>query len=395
MLAGQKDAKRLLKEKIEEDGSYIWFHAASLGEFEQGRPLIERLKAEFPQYKILLTFFSPSGYEVRKNYPLADVVCYLPFDTSGRVREFLRLAHPVMAIFIKYEFWYNYLRELRRLHIPVFSISAIFRPEQWFFHWYGRPFLAALRCFRHIFVQDEPSCALLKRFGFVHVSVAGDTRFDRVSAVSREARPLPLLEKFAAGQASSPFVLVAGSTWPLDEDLLIPYFNAHPEMKLVLAPHEFDESRLEKLLASMRRPAVRLSKAKEADMVGADCLVIDCFGLLSSVYRYGNLAYVGGGFGKGIHNILEAAVYGIPVIFGPNYGKFKEARDLLACGGGFSVDKTDSFQACVDGFRTDAGRLSAAGRAAGDFVNEHTGATEHIMQALPLKGAVLQTSSAN
>jgi 3-deoxy-D-manno-octulosonic-acid transferase len=383
MRAGQRKTGRILREHIDRNARYIWFHASSLGEFEQGRPLMETVKARCPDCRILLTFFSPSGYEVRKNYPGADVVCYLPFDTPRRVRTFLRLAKPCMAIFIKYEFWANYLFELKKRQIPVYSISAVFRPGQWFFKWYGRPYLKALRCFDRLFVQDAPSAGLLAGCGIEAVTLSGDTRFDRVTEVHRKASPIRIVEAFVKnGQGEKRPTLVAGSSWPGDEELIIRYFNERPDLKLIIAPHEIDRGHLQEIRSRLKRPSVLFSEAREGVMAQYDCLIVDCFGLLSSIYRYGDIAYVGGGFGKGIHNILEAAVYGIPVLFGPVYHKFREAKDLIAAGGGVSVPDGERFQAQMDEWLGNPALLQAAGEAAGAFVRSRTGATETIWQRL-------------
>lgn len=385
MRFGQWKTNAILREKIDRKTSYIWFHAASLGEFEQGRPMMEKIKAEHPEYKILLTFFSPSGYEVRKNYNGADVICYLPFDTPYRVKKFIHLANPVMAVFIKYEFWGNYLKELHNKGIPVYIISAIFRPDQLFFQWYGKSYRKMLHHFTHLFVQDERSRKLLEEFGITNVSVTGDTRFDRVLDIHKQAREIAIVEKFVSGcDGRQPVTLVAGSSWPQDEEILTPYFHAHPEMKLIIAPHEIHREHLLSIESMLKRPSVRLSEAHENDLSTKDCLIIDSFGLLSSIYRYGQIAYIGGGFGAGIHNTLEAAVYGIPVLFGPKYHKFKEAKDLIAVGGGFTVDGAASFGAKMDELLTDPEALTAAGRAAGEFVSNNAGATGMILKKLNL-----------
>lgn len=385
MRLGQWKTNAILREKIDRNAKYIWFHAASLGEFEQGRPLMEKIKADHPEYKILLTFFSPSGYEVRKNYNGADVICYLPFDTPYRVKKFLKLARPSMAVFIKYEFWGNYLKELKNNGIPVYIISAIFRPDQLFFQWYGKSYRQMLDNFTHLFVQDERSRKLLEDFGIRKVSVTGDTRFDRVLDIHKQAREISLVEKFVSGtKAKQPITLVAGSSWPQDEEILIPYFHAHPEMKLIIAPHEIHREHLIAIESMLKRPSIRLSEAHEEDLSTKDCLIVDSFGLLSSIYRYGQIAYIGGGFGAGIHNTLEAAVYGIPVVFGPKYYKFKEAKDLIAVGGGFSVSDAAVFRARMDELLNDRQRLESAGKAAGDFVYQQAGATEQILKKLNL-----------
>lgn len=385
MRLGQWKTNSTLRDKIDKNAKYIWFHAASLGEFEQGRPMIERIKLEYPEYKILLTFFSPSGYEVRKNYTGADVICYLPFDTPYRVKKFLNLANPTIAIFIKYEFWANYLSELNRRKIPVYIISAIFRKEQLFFKWYGKSYRKVLKYYKHLFVQDEASRELLEEYGVTNVSVCGDTRFDRVLAVQEQARQLPIIERFIKnGGTKERITLVAGSSWPQDEEILLRYFNKHPEMKLIIAPHEIHREHLMYIESLLRRPSIRLSEAIEHDVCKSDCLIIDSFGLLSSIYRYGDIAYVGGGFGVGIHNVLEAAVYGIPVVFGPKYHKFKEAKDLIAVGGGFPVMNAEQYAQRMDEFLKSPQVLNDAGKSAGDFVKGNVGATNRILKELPL-----------
>ena len=387
MRLGQWKTNSILREKIDRNAKYIWFHASSLGEFEQGRPMMEKIKAEHPEYKILLTFFSPSGYEVRKNYNGADVICYLPFDTPYRVKKFLNLANPSIAVFIKYEFWGNYLQELKHRNIPVYIISSIFRRDQLFFQWFGYPYRKMLYCFTHLFVQDDRSAALLKEFGITNVTVTGDTRFDRVLDVRNQARELSPVEHFVCeGGKEKRLTLVAGSSWPQDEEILIPYFNEHPEMKLIIAPHEIHREHLMYIESLLKRPSVRLSDVFHDQSLaeGKDCLIVDSFGLLSSIYRYGTIAYIGGGFGAGIHNTLEAAVYGIPVLFGPKYHKFKEAKDLIKVGGGFSVSDKQSFCEKMDELLTYHEVLESAGESAGQFVNGNAGATDKILRIIKL-----------
>ena len=387
MRMGQWKTNRILREKIDRNVKYVWFHASSLGEFEQGRPMMEQIKASHPEYKILLTFFSPSGYEVRKNYAGADVICYLPFDTPYRVKKFLNLANPVMAIFIKYEFWGNYLGELSKRGIPTYIISAIFRQEQLFFQWFGAPYRKMLHYFTHLFVQDKRSQELLEEYGIRNVTVCGDTRFDRVLDVRNQARDLPKVDRFVKQkEEEQPLTLIAGSSWPQDEDIFIPYFNTHPEMKLIIAPHEIHQEHLTYIESLLKRPSVRLSEVIQDEnlLEGKDCLIVDSFGMLSSIYRYGTIAYIGGGFGAGIHNTLEAAVYGMPVLLGPRYQKFKEARDLIKVGGGFSVSSKEEFDAKMDELLTYSEVLKAVGQSAGEFVNDNVGATQQIMQKIGL-----------
>ena len=380
MVKGQWQTFRILRKKIRPGEKYVWFHAASLGEFEQGRPLMERLRRLHPEYKILLTFFSPSGYEVRKNFEGADVICYLPFDTPGNVHSFLRLARPVMAFFIKYEFWNNYLHACHRHHVPVYSVSSIFREDQIFFRWYGWFYRDVLKCVSYFFVQNELSRKLLATRGITNVTVVGDTRFDRVLDICHQAKPLPLVAAFK----QDALMQVAGSSWAPDEDLIIPYFNEHPEMKLVLAPHVIGESHLKEIESKLKRPFQRYSQANENNVKAVDCLIIDCYGLLSSIYRYGEIAYIGGGFGVGIHNTLEAAVYGMPVIFGPNNQKFMEAQGLKEAKGGFEIHGATDFNELMDKFCTDYGFLDKAGKKAGNYVRNNAGALDKIMKEVKL-----------
>lgn len=375
MMKGHWVVYELLRQQLEKDARYIWFHAASLGEFEQGRPLIEKIRAKYPDYRILLTFFSPSGYEVRKNYRGADIVCYLPFDKPRNVRKFLDLVNPCMAFFIKYEFWKNYLDELHKRRIPVYSVSSIFRRGQIFFKWYGGTYRNVLRNFDHIFVQNERSKRYLAKIGINRVTVVGDTRFDRVLQIREEAKDLPLVELFK----NNTMTFVAGSSWQPDEDLFIEYFNQHPEVKLIIAPHVIDENHLVEIIRKLKRPYVRYTRADEKNVRKADCLIIDCFGLLSSIYRYGEIAYIGGGFGVGIHNTLEAAVYGIPVIFGPKYQKFQEAVQLLEAKGGFSIKSYEELKALLDRMLEDESFLRETGTNAGTYVTGNAGATDKVL----------------
>lgn len=355
----------------------LWVHAASLGEFEQARPMIERLRRERPDLRILLTFFSPSGYEVRKNYGEVDCVCYMPFDTPRKVRRFLDAVNPQAAIFVKYEFWGNYLEELRRRDIPVYLISAIFRPTQSFFRWWGSTFRRMLRCYTKLYVQDERSRELLAGIGVTNVAVAGDTRFDRVTDVLRNAGDLAAMKPF---RESSPLVLIAGSSWAPDEQLYIPWANGRDDVRLIIAPHEFDPERLSAIEKQVKGPTVRFSELERNPEAGrnAKCVLIDCFGKLSSLYRYGDIAWIGGGFGVGIHNLNEAAVYGIPVVFGPNYSKFREAHELLACGGGITVSSSGEACGALTHLADDTAARTRAGKSAGEYISTHIGATDRI-----------------
>lgn len=432
MWRGEREAVDLLKEKVDPTAKYVWFHAASLGEFEQGRPLIEQLKATHPEYKILLTFFSPSGYEVRKNYEGADIVCYLPLDTIRNARRFLRAVHPVMAFFIKYEFWYNYLHILRHRGVPVYSVSSIFRPGQVFFKWYGRNYAKVLHCITHFFVQNEVSLQLLKGIGIDEATVVGDTRFDRVLQIKEQSKELPIVEAFKGingkgdackedlsedackGALSEDAckdnlsedackrvlsedackgdlsengckgckVFVAGSSWQPDEDIFIRFFNDHPDWKLIIAPHVIGEDHLAYILDKLQMKAVRYTQATEQSAAEARCLIIDCFGLLSTIYRYGEIAYVGGGFGVGIHNVPEAAVWGVPVLFGPNNKRFQEAQDLLTCKGSFEVTDYDSFNTIISRLISDDKFRHQCGEASANYVKSRSGATDIIMKSV-------------
>lgn len=378
MMKGHWVVYELLRQQLEPGYRYIWFHAASLGEFEQGRPLMEKIRASYPEYKLLLTFFSPSGYEVRKNYRGADIVCYLPFDKPRNVKKFLDLVNPCMAFFIKYEFWKNYLDELHSRHIPVYSVSSIFRKGQIFFKWYGGTYRNVLRNFDYLFVQNERSKRFLAKIGINRAMVVGDTRFDRVLQIRQEAKELPLVELFK-GKAMT---FVAGSSWQPDEDLFIEYFNTHPEMKLIIAPHVIDENHLVEIVSKLKRPYVRYSRADEKNVLKADCLIIDCFGLLSSIYRYGEIAYIGGGFGVGIHNTLEAAVYGIPVIFGPKYQKFQEAVQLIENKGAYCIKNYVELKVLLDRLMADDEFLRDTGYRAGSYVTDNAGATDKILSVI-------------
>ena len=384
MWRGERDAFRVLREQVDPEAKYVWFHAASLGEFEQGRPLMEQLRRDHPEYKILLTFFSPSGYEVRKDYKGADIICYLPLDTITNARRFLRIIRPVKAYFIKYEFWYNYLHILKHRHVPVYSVSSIFRPDQVFFKWYGRQYGRVLNCFTHFFVQNEQSRELLAKIGITCVTITGDTRFDRVLQIKEQAKQLTIVEEFVKGAK----VFVAGSSWPPDEDIFIRYFNEHRDWKLIIAPHVIGEDHLQQILTKIGDRKVmrytQLSHESHESHESYEILIIDCFGLLSSIYHYGDVAYIGGGFGVGIHNTVEAAVWGVPVIFGPENQKFQEAQELKACGGGMEISGYDDFARLMERFAQDADYLQQSGRAAGDYVKGKAGAAAKILAATKL-----------
>lgn len=394
MWRGEREAFKILKQKVDPNAKYIWFHAASLGEFEQGRPLMERIRKDYPQYKILLTFYSPSGYEVRKNYEGADIICYMPVDTRLNAIRFLRLVRPVMAFFIKYEFWSNFLHILKHRNIPTYSVSSIFREDQVFFKWYGRSYAGVLKCFTRFFVQNEESKRLLEGIGIKDVDVVGDTRFDRVLQIKEAAKQLPICEAFRTGVASTQSadvphtdfkVFVAGSSWPPDENIFIPFFNEHKDWRLLIAPHVIAEEHLKLILSLIKgKKVVRYTQTTPEEAADADVLIIDCFGLLSSMYNYGDVAYIGGGFGVGIHNTLEAAVWNMPVIFGPNNKKFQEAQGLLKSGGGFEINTYEDFSGLMNSLMNDAAFLKQAGDKAGAFVAHLAGATDKVLASVKL-----------
>lgn len=394
MWRGEREAFKILKQKVDPNAKYIWFHAASLGEFEQGRPLMERIRKDYPQYKILLTFYSPSGYEVRKNYEGADIICYMPVDTRLNAIRFLRLVRPVMAFFIKYEFWSNFLHILKYRNIPTYSVSSIFREDQVFFKWYGRSYAGVLKCFTRFFVQNEESKRLLEGIGITAVDVVGDTRFDRVLQIKEAAKQLPICEAFRTGVASSQSagvphhdfkVFVAGSSWPPDENIFIPFFNEHKDWRLLIAPHVIAEEHLKLILSLIKdKKVVRYTQTTPEEAAEADVLIIDCFGLLSSMYNYGDVAYIGGGFGVGIHNTLEAAVWNMPVIFGPNNKKFQEAQGLLKSGGGFEINTYEDFSGLMSSLMNDETFLKQAGDMAGAFVAHLAGATDKVLASVKL-----------
>lgn len=380
LLKGRRETWTKLK-SFSTDASVVWVHCASLGEFEQGRPLIEAIRKDKPDYKIVLTFFSPSGFEVRKNYNMADIVVYLPADTHSNAKKFLKAINPAMVFFIKYEFWFHYYMALKNSGVPIYSISTIFRNNQVFFKWYGGWFRKMLKAVTRFYVQDKKSGELLEQINIKNFVIAGDTRFDRVTAIANTAADVPVARDFAA-QGN---VLVAGSSWPSDEIILANYINSTTdETKLIIAPHEVHESHITQLIQRFKAPVIRFSEKDNKSLEGCRVLVIDTIGLLSAIYRYGSVAYIGGGFGKGIHNTLEAATYGIPVIFGPNHKKFKEAVDLIEFGGGFSIETSDDFSKIMSTLWNinSETAIVKAGTAAKTYVQSMCGATPMIMNDL-------------
>jgi|WetSurMetagenome_2_1015567.scaffolds.fasta_scaffold29436_2 3-deoxy-D-manno-octulosonic-acid transferase len=376
-LTGRKNWLSVLQASVDAQARYIWFHCASLGEFEQGRPVIEAVKKELPRYKIILTFFSPSGYEIRKNYPLTDVVCYLPADTRRNAALFIETVRPEIVFFIKYEFWYNYISQIKKKGIPLFLVSGIFRKDQVFFSrmpW-GDWFREMLGAFSHFFLQDRESAALLSGIGITKCTVSGDTRFDRVAAIANSSQPVPIVEKFSAGKP----LLIAGSTWEPDEALLVPFINNHPGMKFIIAPHEVNRGNINRLVQMLKKPPIMFSQATENNIDNFDVMVVDSVGILSSLYRYGKYAYIGGGFGVGIHNILEAATFGLPVFFGPNYSKFREACQLVEKGGAFPVSSAESFEQAFRQLAENPEFLKKASETASIYVKLNQGATGIIL----------------
>ena len=379
-LNGRKNLFTRLEAAIGTGNRIAWFHCASLGEFEQGRPVIEAYRAKYPDVKILVTFFSPSGYEVRKNYSGADYIFYLPVDTWVNARRFVRMVNPEVVFFVKYEFWFFMLNRLKTEGVKTYLISAIFRPNQLFFKRYGLWYRRMLRCFTHIFVQNEQSEQLLLSIGYSNVTISGDTRFDRVYDIASQAKDLPMLSTFKCGEMT----LVAGSTWPKDEELLAEWFKGcSDKLKLVIAPHEIGEEHVQRILQLFEGICVaRYTQAAQSDLASARILIVDTIGILSSAYRYGELAYIGGGFGSGIHNTLEAATWGIPVVFGPKYHKFKEAFDLISGEGGFTVKSQEELSAILNSLITEPEKLKRGALFARDYVEVKRGSTRKILEAI-------------
>ncbi len=377
-IKGRKNIQKKISTVNKGSHRLVWFHAASLGEFEQGRPVMEALKKEQPDTRILLTFFSPSGYEIRKNYAGADYIYYLPADTPRNARHFIESVQPDAAVFVKYEYWYNYLNQLNKRHIPTYLISAIFRKEQPFFKTWGGLHRKMLHFFTRMFIQDEESARLLSSIGIQAFEQTGDTRFDRVKQIADTAQDIDKVAHFLNGAPA----VVCGSTWPPDEELLLDYINRdNTNFKWIIAPHEIGENHIRTILGKCQKKVIRYTQ-DEAGETDAKVLIIDCIGLLSSIYRYGKIAYIGGGFGVGIHNTLEAAVYGIPVIFGPRYQKFNEAVTLIQQGGAFSIHNKTELDELLDSLLQDQAITETAGRQALAYVNSQLGATAIIMKYL-------------
>lgn len=376
-VAGRKN----IFEKISNDFKPVvapiaWFHCSSLGEFEQGRPVIEIFKSQHPNFKILLTFFSPSGYEIRKNYKGADWVYYLPMDSKANARKFLEIVKPSLVVFVKYDYWYYYLNECKQRKIPLYIVSAIFRKEQPFFKWYGGLHRKMLQCFIQIFVQDKESASLLNSIEVRNVTVSGDTRFDRVIEIANNFTPIAEIEKFCGDSK----VFVAGSTWPNDEKIIAEATKEFPGLKIIIAPHEIHKEHL----AQLRQPFPEAFFYSQLTTHNSpsNILIINNIGMLSRLYHYATITYIGGGFDKGIHNTLEAAVYGKPVIFGPNYRKFKEAIGLIEAGGGVTINSADELRSNLKDLLSDQNKLQEKSKRSFDFVQQNKGATETIIKVI-------------
>ena len=377
---GLSNIKKAIDSQKTSAEKMIWVHCASLGEFEQGRPLIEKLKKQHPENKIVLTFFSPSGYEVRKNYSGADFIFYLPIDTPSNAKKFISLINPKAVFFIKYEFWFNYLNELKNNNIPTYLVSGIFRKKQYFFKWYGAWGRKQLSCFTHFFVQNTESQHLLESIGYKNATIAGDTRFDRVFEICNNVKSIPYIENFRNNKQ----LIIAGSTWLKDEELLSTLDFIALNLKLIIAPHEVNETHIKSIESIFNKLiCMRYSMASEKNINTADILIIDSIGILSSLYQYGEIAYIGGGFGKGIHNILEASTFGLPVLFGPNYHKFSEALDLIKLNGAMCVNNKDELKKQVTTL-TQKDIYKNASSASKNYILSNIGATEKIISAIRL-----------
>ena len=373
---GRQNWEKELRKKVGKIESSVWFHFASLGEFEQGRPVLEALKKAEPETNIIISFFSPSGYEIHKNYPLALAVCYLPLDTTNNATTFIEIIKPKYAVFTKYEYWFYFFRTLHQKHIPLYLISGIFRKNQAFFKFYGGFYRQMLSFITYFFVQNEESKTLLNSLGINQVAVSGDTRFDRVTENAKNKIELKEIEAFCGSSK----VLVAGSTWPADEELLNTIIESYPNWKFISAPHEIAEANLQRLEEQLLGKTIRYSNLEVHKLTLPQVLIIDNIGLLSSLYAYGTIAYIGGGFGKGIHNTLEAAAFGLPVIFGPKYQKFQEAKDLIELNAGFSISNQAELNDCFKLLQSDTHK--EAGKQAKAYVDEHTGATAQILEKI-------------
>lgn len=377
-IKGRKSVFHYLQDNINEDKKTAWFHVSSLGEFEQGRPIIEAFKEKYPDYTIVLTFFSPSGYEIRKNYNGAHLICYLPLDTKRNAKKFMKIVRPKLVFFVKYDYWFHFLKQAKKSGARLFLISGVFREKQAFFKVYGGWYRQILTWFEHFFVQNQESVNLLKGINITKTTISGDSRFDRVVQIAQNGKSIDIAETFSRDAMT----IVCGSTWPADEELLIRYLSSNPDVKLILAPHEIHKNHIDSIINLLDVPYVLYSDASNYNLNSARVLIIDNIGMLSSIYKYGKIAYIGGGFGVSIHNTLEAAVYGIPVIFGPNYHKFQEAKDLIECKGGNSFTNYDELKNLLNNFINKPGILEESGKASLAYVNSMTGATKRVLQYL-------------
>lgn len=380
-IKGRKNILSKIKKTVSQDTPIAWFHTSSLGEFEQGRPVIESFRLKYPEYKILLTFFSPSGYEVRKNYEGADYIFYLPIDTKKNAKQLINAVNPKVVFFVKYEFWFHYLKQLKQLNIPTYIFSAIFREKQLFFKWYGGWYRNILKYFTQLYVQNEHSKHLLATIGIKNVTIGGDTRFDRVYELAKNAKPNALIEQFTAKHKT----IICGSTWEKDEEIISQYAqNTRHKLKWIIAPHEIHKSHISKIENLFKTPILKFSEANSGNINDAQILIIDSIGLLSSLYRYGHIAYIGGGFGVGIHNTLEAATYGLPVVFGPNYKRFQEACDLISLSAGFSISNLLEFETIFNSQLINEDLRQKSGKQAQNYVEKMRGGTSIILNDLSL-----------
>ena len=378
-LDGRKNLLKRIKAEVNSSEKCVWVHCASLGEFEQGRPLIEEIKRAYPEKKIVLTFFSPSGYEVQKDYKNADYICYLPLDTRRNAKRFIKLINPEVVFFIKYEYWYNFLSILKKKSVPVYFVSAIFRKDQLFFKWYGGWYRKMLKKATHFFIQNQESADLLEELNVKNYTIVGDTRFDRVAHIHENVKPLPLVEMFMDNQKA----IVAGSSWKAEEALLMQYLRIFPKLKVIIAPHEVSEENIQRIINLFGEAnTVCYSKATPKSMVGKNVLIIDCYGLLTSLYQYGLIALVGGGFGVGIHNILEPATFGMPIIIGPKYEKFKEANDLVELNAAFPVANIEEFNTLMNHLLSDREIVKIISDKASAYVKDNVGATAKVIGAV-------------
>jgi 3-deoxy-D-manno-octulosonic-acid transferase len=375
---GREGLMKKIAEEVSGVDHLVWVHCASLGEFEQGRPLIEEIKLKYPEKKIVLTFYSPSGYDVQKNYKKADFVYYLPLDTRRNAKRFVEYVNPELVFFIKYEYWFNFLSALKKKNISVYFVSTIFRKNQLFFKWYGAWYREMLNLITHLFLQNEESALLLDSINIKNYTVTGDTRFDRVAHVVENVKTLAVVDAFVGDEK----IIVAGSTWKAEEAMLLQYVRTHRDVKVILAPHEIEADRIERILELFGSVAIRYSEANLSNVIDKQVLVVDCYGVLTSLYHYGTIAIIGGGFGVGIHNVLEAATFGMPIVFGPNYERFKEAVDLVAQFSAFSVENIEDFNTILNHLLKDEKVTRNISEMSASYVQRNVGATQRIIKTV-------------